>query len=94
MTNDAKIAVQKELTSPLGILKPPPESPAKWNWVRCISGTILVKKYKAKTFVTQAKKPRVNKFKGKRRIFSSGSKTRFITVKTSPALKRVGNPPL
>lgn len=59
----------------------------------CKLGTNLISANNAKTFATQEKNPRVNKFNGKSNTLSIGTNTKLITVKTSAAIKSVFKPP-
>ena len=94
MLREDKIATHNELTSNGSRVNPWKLNPSKINGLKLNAETILVKAKKAKTFVNQAKSPKVNKFKGSNNTFKSGTKIILMIEKINPPNKSVVNPPL
>lgn len=57
------------------------------------SGTTVVKAYKARTLVSHANSPKVNKLRGSSRILIKGTSRKLMAANATEATKRVLNPP-
>lgn len=76
------------------MFNPKKDPPGKLYGIRRKSETIEVSAYKAKTFINQANKPTVSKFKGRNNNFKSGTKIKFISIKAKAPMARLLKPPV
>lgn len=77
-----------------GITKPLQEKPGKSKATILICEMSLIKIYSTKTFTIQEKRPRVKRFKGRKKSRIIGLIKRLILVNAAAAKTKVRIPPL
>ena len=91
---EATTATQKVVKVIAGKVIPAIWVPGKLYGISTKSETMVVKAYKANTFINQAKIPKVNKLRGKKRILRRGTRRKLISIKANAPIIKLFTPPV